>query len=868
MLAESILMIDSLKGFPMNRLLRLRREIGGGLTSLVGLVFRSALILCVFAWTACQPNAKRTTNTHTLTQTPSSIQTVDGQATLENSSNDLMMPKSPDSLVAYPSGKPIPDPVQENIILLQAQYPQEKIVERIRSSQTAYNLEAEDILYLSDIGTPTEVIAEMVRADRSAYVIDPEVETALGVMQDPQDEYAQDLPVNANLGSSVGTPTEQLVQNVNVTSTTAPADLLPEQTLSDSFANQTSPDPAVGAVVVAQSEESSAASETPYEISGPATQFYEPLSPYGDWVYVNDIGWCWRPTVASVHSDWAPYRSQGRWVYSDYGWYWDSYYTWGWAPFHYGRWARHASYGWVWRPGSNWGPAWVTWRYNNSYCGWAPLPPHSLYVSGVGFSYFGSRVGASFGFGIGYYDYTFLPFNRFHGYRVDRYAVYGGRGRDIYSNSTVINNYVVGDNNTIVNQGVALKTVESRIGKTIQTTPVRIQEVPGDSARIAASQTRGTDGIVAHRVPVNQVSKPIPIATAGNNILGSRTSSDVGARNITRSSTGTASSGPVAISSSPTSLSSRPGGTAESTGDPIAMRPTVNSDSSLKAPRTAEVRSSVNAPRTVRDSSVQSNSGNASREVDRSGMVTVPTRRSNTPSIAARPTPTPAPTPPSTASRATSTVRSGGFVTSQQPTSITRQPSATEISRPSVSRNSPREIATPNSPTGVQVPRPAPAPAPAPRVSTPTPRPSVQTRSGGFQSSPAPAVNQRSPRQTVSRTPAPISNSPGASNFNPRPTPTPAPRTSVSPRATPTPTPAPTPTPGPSVRTRSGGFQSSPSPRSVSPSAPAPRAPGAGQSISPRAGSAPTPTPTPSRSASNPGGASVTVKSGGFQSPR
>jgi hypothetical protein len=227
MLVESFFLVDSLKGFPMNRLLKFRRVLDCGLTSIARPALRSALILCVFSWTACQPNAKRTTITHPLNQAPSSLQTVDGSATLENSSYDVLTPKSPDSLVAYPSGKPIPDPVQENIILLQAQYPQEKIVERIRASQTAYNLEAEDILYLSDIGTPTEVIAEMVRADRSAYGIDPEVETALGVMQDPQEDYEQDLPVNANVDDSVGAPAGQLAPYVTVTSTNAPADLIP-----------------------------------------------------------------------------------------------------------------------------------------------------------------------------------------------------------------------------------------------------------------------------------------------------------------------------------------------------------------------------------------------------------------------------------------------------------------------------------------------------------------------------------------------------------------------------------------------------------------------------------------------------------------
>ena len=67
------------------------------------------------------------------------------------------------------------------------------------------------------------------------------------------------------------------------------------------------------------------------------------------------------------------------------GWYWMSDYSWGWAPFHYGRWFHHARFGWCWMPDTVWGPSWVTWRYSDDYCGWAPLPPGAIYRAGVGF---------------------------------------------------------------------------------------------------------------------------------------------------------------------------------------------------------------------------------------------------------------------------------------------------------------------------------------------------------------------------------------------------------------------------------------------------------------------------------------------------
>jgi hypothetical protein len=102
--------------------------------------------------------------------------------------------------------------------------------------------------------------------------------------------------------------------------------------------------------------------------------FDDALSPYGDWTDVDGTR-VWHPAASAVGEDFQPYATNGQWVSSDYGWYFQSDYPWGWAPFHYGRWALDPNYGWIWIPGTVWAPAWVDWRSGGGYIGWAPLPP-------------------------------------------------------------------------------------------------------------------------------------------------------------------------------------------------------------------------------------------------------------------------------------------------------------------------------------------------------------------------------------------------------------------------------------------------------------------------------------------------------------
>jgi len=211
--------------------------------------------------------------------------------------------------------------------------------------------------------------------------------------------------------------------------------------------------------------------------------YYGALSPYGDWIYDSSHGWVWRPTVAVVDVGWRPYSQGGRWIYSDAGWYWNSYYSWGWAPFHYGRWHRSILHGWCWVPGYTWSPAWVMWRSNDHYAGWAPLPPGSHYVHGVGYTWGGSHVGFSFGFDLGhgwftYCDYAYLRHRRVHHHRVpdNRVAI-------IHNETTVVNNYVTENNTTIINAGIPPAVIAEKTREPVQ--KMRIRELDLEIESIA-----------------------------------------------------------------------------------------------------------------------------------------------------------------------------------------------------------------------------------------------------------------------------------------------------------------------------------------------------------------------------------------------
>ncbi len=172
--------------------------------------------------------------------------------------------------------------------------------------------------------------------------------------------------------------------------------------------------------------------------------FYDNLQPYGTWREVGSYGYCWQPR--EVDADWRPF-SEGRWVYTDAGWTWDSDEAFGWAVYHYGRWANVDDMGWIWIPGMEWSPGWVSWRHNSDYIGWAPLPPEAHFRHETGF-----RGWVDDYYDIGPRNYCFVTARDFGARRLRSVFIDARQNLTIIRETTNITN-IYYENNLIHNDG-------------------------------------------------------------------------------------------------------------------------------------------------------------------------------------------------------------------------------------------------------------------------------------------------------------------------------------------------------------------------------------------------------------------------------
>ncbi len=187
--------------------------------------------------------------------------------------------------------------------------------------------------------------------------------------------------------------------------------------------------------------------------------FYDELSPYGRWVNDPEYGYVWAPRV---EDDFQPYATRGHWVMTEYGNTWVSDYDWGWAPFHYGRWMFDDYFGWLWVPGQDWGPAWVDWRHNNGYYGWAPMGPRVTYIMPV-------------------HRWIFVPVRYISSPRIYSYYVPRTRVVNIYHHTTIINNYYERDDRKYV-YGPRNQDIERATNRKANVHRVENDSRPGRSA--------------------------------------------------------------------------------------------------------------------------------------------------------------------------------------------------------------------------------------------------------------------------------------------------------------------------------------------------------------------------------------------------
>ena len=377
------------------------------------------------------------------------------------------------------------------IKLAQAGVDETVMLTYITNSASLFTLGSDEIIYLNDLGVPSNVVTAMLNHDQSVKAY----------WSNNAKAQASDAPVQA------APPT---------------------------YVNPQQPEPQPAPVDAAPAPTAQPANVT-------HNYFNDSLSPYGTWIEVEGYGRCWQPTVVVVNRGWQPYGDRGRWVYSDAGWYWLSDYSWGATTFHYGRWFNHARWGWCWWPDSVWAPSWVSWRYSGDYCGWAPLPPRACYRNGFGFSYYDRSVGFGFDFGLGASCYTFVPWGRFCDSRPHHYRVPSHQVTQIYNNTTIINNYGSGNNNTVINHGIPLDRVREYTHADLR--PVKLRETAGTPGRGMRSERLDHDGRTLivnrpHLSPSTQPSPSIPPRPHVDNAPVNDTAGGAGTAAITETSRG------------------------------------------------------------------------------------------------------------------------------------------------------------------------------------------------------------------------------------------------------------------------------------------------------------------------------------------
>jgi len=363
-------------------------------------------------------------------------------------------PPPPDNTATTPNQLPPniypTSPLAQVIRLSQAGVDQSIILTYVTNSGSTFNLDSDKIIYLKDIGLPAEVVTAMIQRDQ-------QLQQQIAAATPPPPPPATTPPAT------------------DTTPETAPAPPPEEE-----------PEPPVT-----------------------VNYFYGTLAPYGTWVDVDGYGHCWRPSVCIYNPHWQPYCDHGHWVYTDCGWYWFSDYSWGWAPFHYGRWFQHPRWGWCWTPDTVWGPSWVTWRYSDNYCGWAPLPPFATYQAGVGFFYHGTAVSFGFNWGLSPACFTFVPTQFFCDPHPRQHCVEPARLTQVFSQTTVINNFNA-HGRTVFNGGIAPEHITAVTHNPIRPVAIRHANVPFEPGR-------GGDQL-SHDGAILVVSRPGPLGVpAGGN---------------------------------------------------------------------------------------------------------------------------------------------------------------------------------------------------------------------------------------------------------------------------------------------------------------------------------------------------------------
>ena len=417
----------------------------------------------------------------------------------------LAAPGDTNAPIKLPFQEPTPPPnvklspaLAEVVKLIHAGVSPDVLMAYVTNSTAVFNIDSDTIVYLNDLGVTNTVITALIQHDASPHTAARKAAVAA----------AQPLPP----GVAATAPVTDVYPPA--ARSTLPA--VGETTYPGDFSTVTDPN----AEVVADLQPA-VSTAPPANENVTVNHFYSSLAPYGSWVDVDGYGLCWRPTVAVSDPYWRPYGDRGRWLWSDSGWYWYSDYSWGWAPFHYGRWCSYPRLGWIWVPGSVWAPSWVTWRYTDSYCGWAPLPPGCGFRSGIGLTWYGRGVSIGFDFGLSSHCWSYVPTSRFCDWNVRRHCLPENRLHVVHKTAVHANRISI-RNKGIVNDGIEPNSIARASRTKIPTMKIKDGVLPANrGVKPERIENRGNEiTVVRPKLPKTAPAAITPVASRGNGTRG------------------------------------------------------------------------------------------------------------------------------------------------------------------------------------------------------------------------------------------------------------------------------------------------------------------------------------------------------------
>ena len=158
-----------------------------------------------------------------------------------------------------PPGVKLTAPAAEVLRLANSGVEESVMFAFVTNSTSTFNLGAEEIIYLTDLGVPSAVITAMIQRDQAL----------------------KELSANSAPAPGGPAPAEPAPSAPEPVPAPVPADMAPQ------------PDYTAG------------------EYAPPADStyatFYDSLAPYGTWVDVEGYGPCWQPTVVVINPGWQPY---------------------------------------------------------------------------------------------------------------------------------------------------------------------------------------------------------------------------------------------------------------------------------------------------------------------------------------------------------------------------------------------------------------------------------------------------------------------------------------------------------------------------------------------------------------------------------